>query len=456
MTHATGLDFVALYPSVFSSVVNRNIPYTDHKMYMPGRLIKEFMVETKEQFNEAMRIINEKKTLFIVALKGHIDEKYINKCINMPPIIRNIEIITNEQTIGPYMYKYMKDNGMKVDRKERKLTQTLKTFGTIILNNYYLWGLIDMCGFIIDEIEWISTWSKHDGFNEFVTSFMDKRIRAKVDGNDGLEMFCKTNLNGSYGFDAKNTEKYTKTQIKNRSDTIIAQIFPEFVDSRKINNNQYIVSRKPKYYKCDTPIQEALFTLDNAKYWYLNFYYNFMCKAFDMDRIHFIEGDTDSMYFAIAGDPNEDYTQGFKHVIKDQEFYDKHVYEWFPKPNNDRYLAMKDEKKLLGLCIENQGENMIALSPKCYTIDKPGQPTIKVKGINKKQNKIECDDYMKAITTKIDGKNISLQMNRSEEEYQMSMKMIEKTALTGANTKMYVMENQSCAPFGFDKYVIEN
>ena len=73
-------------------------------------------------------------------------------------------------------------------------------------------------------------------------------------------------MNGSYGFDAKNTEKYTKTQIKNRSDTIIAQIFPEFVDSRKLNNNQYIVSRKPKYYKCDTPIQEALFTLDNAKY----------------------------------------------------------------------------------------------------------------------------------------------------------------------------------------------
>ena len=89
-------------------------------------------------------------------------------------------------------------------------------------------------------------------------------------------------------------------------------------------------------------------------------------------------------------------------------------------------------------------------------IDKPGQPIIKVKGINKKQNKIEYKDYEKALTTKIDGKNISLQMNRSEEEYQMSMKMIEKTALTGAHTKMYVLENQSCAPFGFDQYVVEN
>jgi hypothetical protein len=49
--------------------------------------------------------------------------------------------------------------------------------------------------------------------------------------------------------------------------------------------------------------------LDNAKYWYLNFIYNFMYRCLDMDKIHFIEGDTDSAYWAISGDPNEDYKQ---------------------------------------------------------------------------------------------------------------------------------------------------
>ena len=52
----------------------------------------------------------------------------------------------------------------------------------------------------------------------------------------------------------------------------------------------------------------------------------------------------------------------------------------FPKPNGDMFLAIKDQKKLLGLCIENQGKHMIALAPKCYTIDKVKTITTKSKG----------------------------------------------------------------------------
>jgi hypothetical protein len=36
MTHITGCDFSSLYPSVFSSNSHPFIPYTGHKMYMPG------------------------------------------------------------------------------------------------------------------------------------------------------------------------------------------------------------------------------------------------------------------------------------------------------------------------------------------------------------------------------------------------------------------------------------
>jgi hypothetical protein len=36
-----------------------------------------------------------------------------------------------------------------------------------------------------------------------------------------------------------------------------------------------------------------------------------------MNRMHFVEGDTDSMYWAISGDVKEDLHQGFKYVIKD-------------------------------------------------------------------------------------------------------------------------------------------
>ena len=188
-------------------------------------------------------------------------------------------------------------------------------------------------------------------------------------------------------------------------------------------------------------MQEAFFTLDNAKYHYLNFIYNFMYKCLDMDRIHFVEGDTDSMYWAIAGSQEDDYTQQFKFVVKDREFYDKHVYEWFPDPSKDIY----DEKKILGLAIEKQGENCIALAPKCYTIWNNDGTTksLKLKGVSLKKNRIVSADYKTALESTIQGKNINLQLKN----HVMSKVTVHKNALTATHTKVVVLENQSCAPF---------
>jgi hypothetical protein len=42
-----------------------------------------------------------------------------------------------------------------------------------------------------------------------------------------------------------------------------------------------------------------------------------MYKCLDKNRFHFIEGDTDSMYFAVAGDINQPINQGFINIIID-------------------------------------------------------------------------------------------------------------------------------------------
>jgi hypothetical protein len=88
------------------------------------------------------------------------------------------------------------------------------------------------------------------------------------------------------------------------------------------------------------------------------FYYNFITPCFDRNRFHLIEGDTDSLYFAIYEDKNDDYNQQFKYIIIDQELYDQLVYDWFPNPD----LGIEDEKKLLGLTFENYGVGMIAVA----------------------------------------------------------------------------------------------
>jgi hypothetical protein len=49
-----------------------------------------------------------------------------------------------------------------------------------------------------------------------------------------------------------------------------------------------------------------------------------------MSKIHFVEGDTDSMYWAVSGSEDDTYEQGFKHVIKDHNFYNATIYKYTP------------------------------------------------------------------------------------------------------------------------------
>ena len=48
--------------------------------------------------------------------------------------------------------------------------------------------------------------------------------------------------------------------------------------TEKIYDNNYLITTNPKNYKCKTPLQEAVATLDIAKFWYLTFIYKFMYK----------------------------------------------------------------------------------------------------------------------------------------------------------------------------------
>ena len=303
--------------------------------------------------------------------------------------------------------------------------------------------------------------TKHNRFNKFVRDFANERIKAKLSGNKGRETFCKTSLNGSYGYDGMNQMKYNKNVLKDRESTFIAQMFDNFIDTRKVSENKYVVAYRPKYYKEETCLQCSFFTLDNSKFWYLNYYYNFMCRCLDMDRIHVIELDTDSLYCAIAGNPDKDYHQRYDYVIKDKKYYDEHVYEWFPNPDKDIFdsdperaelLRLQDEKKLLGVAIEKEGENCVALTCKCYTIwnNDGSTKSLKLKGISLKKNNVQATDYEDALMRPKKGININLQLKNDV----ISKLTITKNGLSGVMTKAYVLPNQCCAALGFDKYYV--
>ena len=291
-------------------------------------------------------------------------------------------------------------------------------------------------------------------------------------------------MNSSYGFDSLDSSRFKKCQIVDKKKAFEANRNVYHISTQKLNDNSYLLVNEPQTFSLNTPFQSALFTLDNAKYWYLNFIYNFMFKAFDTNKILSIEGDTDSKYFAISGNPNENYKQGIKYIIKDKKFYSENVfkyltsdyylpeeYEYLRPKFNDKLSKMLFDKKILGCAIEKDGENIIALGSKCYTTFNNDGTTksLKLKGVNKSTNKhIKFVNYENIIDDKedlIEGKNYLLTFRKFKSEpeiIELKNKLINqtftsnieyykyvyielnKTALTGLFNKMKVIKNSSC------------
>ena len=111
------------------------------------------------------------------------------------------------------------------------------------------------------------------------------------------------------------------------------------------------------------------------------------------------------------------------------------------------------DKKLLGLAIEKQGENMIALCPKCYTCwSDDVNPTLKCKGVSLKQNRginKECYEDVLKLGIKLDGQNLNLclkNLDPQTKNNEMCRITINKTALSGVHTKGRVCENGCVMP----------
>ncbi|KAA6386008.1 MAG: hypothetical protein EZS28_018467 [Streblomastix strix] len=388
----------------------------------------------------------------------------------------------------------MKDNNMKTGGQENKLTVLLSTMNKYMcFYSYYLWLLTDDCHFIIDDVKCVMTFSKHIGFESFVKKFMQQRIQSKIEGNSGGEQFSKITMNSSYGSDGMNQEHFSDIKLCDIHETFRKHLNGRFKSDRKLADNLYAVEFEQQRFNCKTCLLVAFAVLDCSKYWFMNFYYNFLTPLIDMNRVHLIYCDTDSMMLAVAGDPKQNYKQGFSTVIKDKQFYDQNFYKFFPKSKQvitnesqsildkieqleDRKLKIKElqienEKKPLGVAYEHCGSTLIALAPKNYWLrqefDKKDPVVIKLKGMSLKMNpQINKDAYENNIKngTVAKGKNTSLRQHieRNEEDEvfsKMSRINTTKNGITGVHTKMIVLKNQCCCPYiegiTADKYKIQ-
>ncbi|KAA6391373.1 MAG: hypothetical protein EZS28_013102 [Streblomastix strix] len=392
---------------------------------------------------------NQRKDIFVAKVKRYFPKSEYNNLLALPPIFRNIEIENKEEVIGEYMYSQAQEHSLPMTKKDRKLTTLLDTNGQfMVFNNYYLWLLIDL-GFVIIDHNAIAVFEKNAAYEPFVRTMMNLRIQAILAGST-KEKFYKLIINASYGYDKLNIQKFGNIKMLDKAGTFIAQHHPNHIGTKRISANTFAVQIKPKTATCFTSIQSGVFTLDNAKYWYLNYIYNFMYKCLDRTRFHFVLADTESIYIAIAGDKDKDGHQQFESIVTDKQFYDQHVYQYLPDPNKDIY----DYKKILGFGIENEGYEHTSLGPKFYSLivnkwNKEKQqyefkPKITSKGISKSQQ-ISHSDYVNLINKDIVKKGINGTLKMYENV--ISSVQVEKYALTGFNNKSIVLRNQCCCPY---------
>ncbi|KAA6399114.1 MAG: hypothetical protein EZS28_005362 [Streblomastix strix] len=318
----------------------------------------------------------------------------------------------------------------------------------------------------------ISLFDGHLEFESFACTMMSKRQEAISQHNDTESLYYKQILKSAFGGEGQNNAKFDKISFNNARDASIQQLKQEHKATRKLSDDiynsdgkvideaQYIVNESPRQFKCNQPFQEAVFTLDNSKFWYLNFVYNFLYKCIDMVVVHFYNMDTDSLYLAIAGSQIEGYKQGLKYVIKNQKFYDQQYKEWLPW--NDCTVA--EEKKLMVIITESYGENIICLAPKCFSLYNGNEqnddivPFVnRMKGFSAKKANLTTSDYIKCLN---EGCNINVITNNLQMKMGvMSMISIEKSALTGIHNKMVVLAHGCCASFMYginaNHYVID-
>jgi hypothetical protein len=125
-------------------------------------------------------------------------------------------------------------------------------------------------------------YDKHTGFRAFTEEMTKLRQRAKLHGDWAGDEFYKLVLSGPSGYDIMNEEKFCKNSIIKRETAKLKIFSPYFMSARKLNESHYQVQMEKDAFNCKTPLIQGFFTLENAKFWYLNFIYNFVFKCLDM------------------------------------------------------------------------------------------------------------------------------------------------------------------------------
>ena len=296
-------------------------------------------------------------------------------------------------------------------------------------NLKYIVGL----GVEVEKVHNVISFKQSAWLKKYIDFNTEKRKQAK---NEFEKDFFKLMNNSVFGKTMENVKNRINLHLTDNEANAIKWFSKINFKTSKSIEDLYLIEVFKKEIVYDKPIYVGTSILDLSKLHMMRFHYEVIAEQFN--NYNLLYSDTDSFVYNIYCDD---------------------VYKWVQ--NNKQHLDLSDDKcnkdntnkKIIGkFKDELHGipmRNFTGLNPKVYCYKCEEVETRKAKGVSKVvlKKEIKNSDYNHVLNTG-DSINKDVYAIRSMAHKVYTIKT-NKTCLTPYYDKMYMVDNNTCIPFGY-------
>ena len=411
-----GYDVVVIWECEFESMIDCK------------NELRSFVEETKPPFcRKYPRCVTESQILksvrdgdFFGAVECdiHVPDELFSLFSEYSPLFANTNVPFDK--IG----KHMQEHVLRFDlsqKPRRLLVGGMKAEKIFLASKLLQWYMKH--GLKVTQVYEVVEYIPQKCFRAFTKEVAE--ARREGDRDDSMSIIGDTMKlvgNSAYGSSIMNKEKHTNIKyVQNLHSATVRVNDPFFKKLTELNYNCFEVETFKKRITLNLPIQLGYFILQYAKLRMLQFHYDCMLHLIPRPLLKLIETDTDSMYYAFAGEDLESTICNEKKSNYNRMVYgscdDSMKPSWFPRKCCEKH-ARYDNRTPGLFKKEYAGTEVVALCSKTYIVTNKWNGTIKFssKGISRRSlGEDLLTKYKKVLDTqeKSDGVNTGFRMKKN-------------------------------------------
>ena len=340
----------------------------------------------------------------------------------LQPIFKNTQVSRDD--IGEFMRQYAEKHKL-LSQPRRTLVGSYWAKGILLISPLLDWYLKH--GLVVTQIQQVVEFPRESCFVDFA----DKVTNARRGGDTHpdkkiLADSFKLLGNSAYGKTLTNLAKHNTVTFVHPSKVPNLITQPLFKKTTPLTDAIQEVEMSKKTVRWNLPNHIGFFVYQYAKLRMLEFHYDCIDRYLSRDDYQLCEMDTDSLYLALSA-------SDISHLIKpglEKEFLEN-FHKWFPSKvcsnHKEDYLRKKLEdmtsapptfpcclaqtkhdNRTPGLFKEEyRGDGIVALCSKTYYCFGEGGDKYSCKGLNKRNNNLMKDTFLKVLTSKESGGGVN-------------------------------------------------